>query len=528
MRKPLFILVLLCAIAANAAVTFAPVKNYPNIGFIFPCIANAKAEPLPMPEAHPYLLSGIDGLVREDRFDPFELWYVRECCARWVDPAGNRLIVGRMTNLLPAFESEFVSRTRFSAGLADDPGEFDPRNEKNVNEWVATFADTPVFEPASLKLNAFGLDDLRYYPCEATNTLIYAFRPRRVGNSNNQEWFYVSLSAPGTPDFAALKTLFEEQFIGAVALPSRMSKDEGVESEELSTRRKGEKLPDQPNHPVRLEARKSIENYEAWWFAETDGYIILSDVASEVGKSIIRDLQDKMPALRQAYAKLLPPLTLENDVSLIRLFQSRDDFVRYVGKERAWSSGIWMPARRELVLFQENSKDDMMRVIRHEAFHQYLSHAYCMLAAAPWLNEGHACFFENASVDAKGKVSIAEDPARSQMLVENMEAAVALLPVLLHASYADFYGGTSDQRTFKYALAWGLAYYLQKGAPQERNTPFKDILPDFAAALAKTHAYDEATEAAFEDVDMAVFQENFREFWLKRRGSAMQYDPLEK
>ena len=528
MRIPLSIFALLAAAAANAAVTFAPVKNYPNIGFMFPCLANAKADPLPMPEAHPYLLMGIDGLAREDRFDPFELWYNSQCCARWSDPSGNRLVLGRMTHLLPSFESANVSRARFGSELADDGSALDPRNEKQVNEWVATFADAPVFEPEPLKLNSFNLDDLLFFPCEETNTLAYAFRPRRIGNSKNQDWFFVTLHAPGTPDFAALRAAFEEQFIGQVALSSRSTKDEGEESEELSTRRKGEKPPDQPNHPVRLEARKSIENYESWWHAETDGYIILSDVATEVGKSLIRDVQDKLPALRQAYAKLVPPLTQDSDVSLLRLFQTRDDYVRYVGKGHAWSAGLWMPARRELVLSQEKGKDEMMRIIRHEAFHQYLSHAYCMLAAAPWMNEGHACLFENASVDAKGKVSINEDPDKVQLLTGNIEAASALLPSLLRASYADFYDGTDAQRSFKYALAWGLAYYLQKGAPQERNTPFKSILPDFADALAETHDYAEATALTFKDVDLGVFQANFREFWLKRRASAMQYDPLEK
>ncbi|MEI7901823.1 MAG: hypothetical protein WCK89_16335, partial [bacterium] len=323
MKLLLSILVLLYAIAANAAVSYAPVKNYPNIGFLFPCLANAKADPLPMPEAHPVLLVGPAGMAREDRFTPLELWYNSQCCARWQDPSGNRLVLARMTHLLPSFESEDVSRIRFGLALADGSRELDPQNEKQVNEWVASFVDTPVYEPEEVKVNTFNLDDLLFFPCEATNTLIYAFRPRRVGNSKNLSWFCVTLCAPGTLDFAALRAAFEEQFIGQIALPSRSSKDEGEESEELSVRRKGEKLPDQPNHPVRIEARKSIENYESWWHAETDGYIILSDVATEVGKSLVRDVQDKLPALRQAYVKLVPPLTQENDVSLIRLFQTR-------------------------------------------------------------------------------------------------------------------------------------------------------------------------------------------------------------
>ena len=528
MRTRLSILVLLCAALSEAAVTYEPAKNYPNLGLMFPCIANAKADPLPMPEAHPFLFTGGDGLLREDRFSPFELWYGSQCCGRWADPSGSRLVLGRMTRLLPSFESATVSRARFGLALADDSCVPDPRNEKQVNEWVATFADDPVYEPKPLKLNAFNLDDLLLYPCAATNTLVYAFRPRRIGNAANPDWFCVILHAAGKANFDALRGAFEEQLIGQIALPARSSKDEGVESEALSAPRTDEKALEQPNHPIRDEAKKSIENYESWWHAEADGYIILSDVATDLGKSVVRDVQDKLPALRQAYTKLVPPLTQEKDVALIRLFQTRDDYVRYVGKEHAWSCGIWMPARRELVLYNESNKEDLMRVLRHESFHQYLSHAYGMLAPSPWMNEGHACFFENASVDSKGKVSLDEDPARAQLLIDNIEAAVGLLPSLLRASYSEFYAGTADQRRLNYAVAWGLAYYFQKGAPQELNTTFKTILPDYAAALAETHDYNQATAAAFKDADMAVFQENFREFWLKRRGNARHYDPLDK
>jgi len=529
MTKRYALLALLSAVAsAQAAVTFAPAQNYPNLGLMLPNLARAKSEPLPMPEAHAYLLVGGEELAREDRFAPRELWYNSQCCARWRDSAGNRLAIGRATRRLPAFSEEHISRERFGAAMADDANLVVPQNKQHVNEWVATFVDAPVYPPEAVKLNGVTLDGVLFYPCATSTELVYAFHPRRVGNAKNFDWFCVTLHAPGEADAEALRKQFEEQFIGRIALPPRTSKDEGVEAEEVSTLRKGEKSPDQPNHPVRVEARRSVENYGDWWFAETDGYIILSDVQTEIGKSVIRDLQDTLPALRQAYAKLVPPLTRENEVALIRLFQTRDDYVRYVGEDQAWSSGMWMPARRELVLYQQASKDDLMRIIRHEAFHQYLSHATCMLGAAPWLNEGHACLFENATADRKGKVSLKEDPDRCSLLLENIEAAVALLPSLLRATHDEFYEGTTGGRKLKYAMAWGLAYYLQKGAPLERNTPFKNILPDYAAALAQTRDREQATLLAFKDVDMAVFQANFREFWLKRRGSAMQYDPLEQ
>lgn len=527
MRFRLSILSLLCAASASSAVTFAPVKNYPNIGFLFPCLADAKANPVPMPLAHSYLFTDDEAIEREDRFAPRELWYNLQCCARWQDPQANLLVLGRITHRLPLFASEYVSRERFNNGL-DDDNRIDPKNQEHINEWVAAFTETVVSEPEPLKINGFSLEDVMYYPCSASNRLVYAFRPRRIGNAKNFDWFCVTLDAPRETDPVALRDLFEERFIAQIALPSRSSKTEGAVAQEVFTQRKGQRLPDRPDHPVRVEARKSVENYDDWWFAETDGHIILSDVDTEVGKALIRELQDTLPALRLAHTKLVPPLTRETDIALIRLFQKRSDYVDYVGPAHAWSGGMWMPGRRELVVFEQENHAVMLRFIRHELFHQYLSHAYCMLDAAPWVNEGHACLFENAAVSPKGRVTLEEDPDRCALLLENLEAAVEFLPQLLLASYETFYDDAPATRLrFKYALVWGLAYYLQKGAPLERNTPFKNILPDYAEALALTHDGQAATAAAFKKIDLAVFKDNFREFWLKRRGSAMRYDPLE-
>jgi hypothetical protein len=469
-----------------------------------------------------------EALIREDRFDPVELWYANQCCARWSDAKGNRLVIGRITRHLPAFGDEAVSRRQFAGELADDANLVDPNKESDISNWVATFVDAAVYEPEKVKLNAFTLDEVRFFPCAATNMLVYALHPRRIGNAKNFDWFCVIFQATGAADAKELREAFEEQFIGRLALPSRSSAEEGEHSEEVSTPQADGKLPDQPEHPVRIEAKKSIENYDTWWFAETDGYIILSDVDTELGKSVIRDIQSSMPVFRKAYERLVPPLTRESDVSLIRLFQRRDDYVRYVGKDLAWTGGVWMPGRRELVLAASDSKDELMRIIRHEAFHQYLSYAYCMIPSAPWMNEGHACLFEQAGIGRKGKVSIDEDPARCTMLVDNIELVTSLLPQMFDADYPAFYGGTVAERNLKYAMVWGLTYYLHKGAPQERDTPFTSILPDYALSLAQTRSYSEATKQAFSPIDMSAFQDSFREFWLKRRASAMQYDPLEE
>jgi len=528
MKNRLALVTIACAaVSVRAAVSFEPAKNFPHLGLMLPRLSAAKGDPVPMPQAHAYLIGDGEELACEDRFDPYELWFNAQCCARWRDAAGNRLMLGRMTTRLPAFGEVFVSRAAFAQAMADEDWQLDPDSDEQVNEWVATFVDEPVYAPEKLKINAFTLGDVLRYPCGEKGTLVYAFRPRRIGSAPSLGWYCLVLRAPGETDDDALRDQFEERFIGAIDRPPATSKSKGVSAKEVEAETKRGQEETLVDHPVRTEAKKSVENYDDWWFAETSGYVILSDVATQIGKTVVRDLQQKLPVLRQGYARLVPPLTAANEVSLVRLFASRDDYVRYVGSENAWTGGMWMPARRELVLFLQSAQEDQMRIIRHEAFHQYLSYATCMMSAAPWLNEGHACLFESSRVDAKGKLLIEEDAERALLLTQNLDLAVELLPLLLMDTYETFYAGETPVRRMKYALAWGFAYYLQKGVPLERESPAASIMVDYLADLAESHDRAAATATALAPVEMAVLQDRFRQFWAKGHPKAKAFDPLD-
>jgi len=527
-RSVTYIIIILSASLVEAAMPlFDRAENYPNIGLRLPRLSQSKARPLPMPEAHTYLSVRQDMLDREDRFDPFELWFHNQCEGCWQDLQGNTLTIGRIKQRLPIFSVEHITRENFNIEIADSDYQIDGKNKEQIHEWASAFCGNELKRAESLNINSFALNELFSYGTTPTNTLVYTFQPRRIGNARNFDWFCVILQAADVEDYKLLKMNFEDNYLSQISQPSKADKDEGAESTELDTSRKGKKDFDQPNHPVRIASRKSIENYKEWWFAETDGYIILSDVNTDLGKSLIDKLQKEMPLMHKAYRALLPPLTESQDVSLIRIFQFKSDYNQYVGAENAWSGGMWMPQRRELVLTQEFHTEEIMRTIRHESFHQYISYAYCMITPAPWMNEGHACFFEFARVDSNDKVTFDDDNKRAQILLENLDLATDLIPVVLYMTYEEFYAGSSAERSLKYALAWGLAYYLQKGAPLERNTTFNEILKDYAASLMVTRNYGEATALTFADRDMKVFQSNFKEFWLKRRASALQYDPLE-
>jgi hypothetical protein len=507
------------------AVDFGTVKNYPNIGFQFANLRHAKADPVPPPEAHSYIRIESDTVTRVDQFKPYDLWYRQVCCGRWFDASGTRLILGRMSHRLPEANEEKVTRQTFESLLASSEADFSSRTTEQMKEWVESFSGHKVYEAQGLSQSGAALNAIYYYPCEKTNVLIYAFQPSHVEGSSNPDWFCIILDVLGTRDFAKAKAQVEDQFFGKIDTLSPSSKG-GVTVAELEISKKATLPVDLPDHPVRLEARKSVENYDTWWIHETEGFVILSDVSSEMGKPVVNELLKTLPLLKQAFAKLVPPLTREPDVSIIRIFQNPDDYVLYVGKAQAWTGGLWMPLRRELVLREVPSTAAISKTLRHEAFHQYLAYAYCLLNTPPWMNEGHAVLFENTSVNAKGKLIFEEDERYVRLLLENLEALTALIPDFMKARYTDFYAGTDAQREMKYALAWGLVYYLQKGAPTERNTEFKSLLHNLGVELVESQNYSEAMGKILAGMDMPSFQSNFKEFWMRRRSAALQYDPL--
>jgi hypothetical protein len=278
--------------------------------------------------------------------------------------------------------------------------------------------------------------------------------------------------------------------------------------------------------PGRAAALKSIANMQDWWFAETAEYIFLSDIRSAPGRALVRDLQSDIPSLRRAFAVLVPPIETSSGTSVVRIYEDRDAYKRYVGKEMEWSSGAWIPARRELVILsQQNDRDRTLTIVKHEGFHQYLFHACGMTPNAAWFDEGHAALFESSNVDRAGHVDLVEGD-RCSYLMTRLDAASAAIPKVIAMDHAAFYAGSNDQRALNYSTAWGLAYYLHKGAPARKQSAYAEIIPAYLSALEATRDPGKATAAAFSGTDMAVFQKDFLDFWKRWRHTARRHNPF--
>ena len=173
------------------------------------------------------------------------------------------------------------------------------------------------------------------------------------------------------------------------------------------------------------------------------------------------------------------------------------------------TAAYWSPARRELVAYLPPAGDaELLRTVRHEAFHQYLSYATAMIPTSPWLNEGYAQYFEDEE-NADWKLGEVARPSK-----EEIAALAKMLPAVMRMDYAEFYAGTDAERRLKYRLAWSIAYFLEKGAPELRFRPWENLKKDYVADLMKTHDMLKATSAAFGSQEkFDKFVSDWREFW---------------
>jgi hypothetical protein len=238
---------------------------------------------------------------------------------------------------------------------------------------------------------------------------------------------------------------------------------------------------------------------------------------------MIKQIQRDIERLRDVFAKLIPPTREFTDVSVVRAFATPAEYEAYVPAELKWTSGVWMPNKRELVIrplsgdTSRDRKEKVLRTVYHEAFHQYLHYAFDRNESSAWYNEGTAVFFQNAELGSSSLVTILEDRQKASRLKKLANKNQLDVEGMLRMSYREFYDGNEETRLHNYSLAWGLIYYLRKAAIVERHSNYAGILDSYADAMRKTENAREATTIAFEGILMDSFRKDFTSFWTSSR-----------
>ena len=514
-----------------ATPSFRTDRVYPNMGLKCRVIGGGEPEPLPQPKVYTYTFTRGTESVRKDLFDGHELWYASQHAGQWRDTAGNTFIIGRVVQKMPDLntgEMKHVAREELDKALVAEANKIDPEKQEDLLAWVKAFTSAEPKEIEPLRVSSMGLAQAVFvHITEEKAPLVYLFRVKTRmpnGDAAKSDWYAAVMNIKDKTTLSKVRKEFEMQFLPSVSAVTRStSQGSGsVQSRELST--KGRTAF--PEHPSRDAAKKSIANSQGWWFAETAEYVFLSNIRSAVGKKIVHDLQKELPALRTACIKLIPPAEPISDVSVVRIFEDRDEYVKYVGKEHEWTSGLWWPAQRELVILSQ-SKDigKTMEIIRHEAFHQYLFYASSMKEHAMWFDEGHASFLEEATPLRTGKGVDITETARVKYVIENLESVSLNLEKILNSSREAFYSGTKEELWANYATACSMVYFFRKGVPATKLTPYAKVMETYQATFMETGNPETATKKAFEGIDMKKFKADFIKFWKFGRATARKYNP---
>ena len=458
--------------------------------------------PLDMPRAEAYLVRE-DGVSRlEDRFDRTDLWMSQTLIGRWVDDEDRLFLLSALGTCPPAIgrsdtqtrvecESQKVAMKRVRAN-ADFPAAF-----KDAIRILAPCA--VVDRPRSPRQLPRGYREVCYWQ-HPTNysDIVCTFLPERTNT-----WFLASWTLAEDDDYPTQMEAFEDRFLRK-EFPSFQTSQTSQTFQTSQTSSERELL--------RRDARHSIAAYPNWHFTGAGEFAVLDDLPS---RSFVENLTNDFPVMRAKYAAAIPsPLDGSNVLSVVRIYADRDEYLDALetdgNTDMEWSAAYWSPGRRELVAhLSAGGEKELMRTIRHEAFHQYLSYAASMIPTSPWFNEGYAQYFE----DEEGLGGLESLVVRSD---EDVERIAAAIPGVLMMDYERFYGGSDLERQIKYKLAWSVVRFIEKGADKVRLKPFEGLKKRYMDALIETRDMRKATSAAFRDADLLKqFIAEWKKFWKK-------------
>lgn len=513
--------------AAGSRLEFGKAVELPSAGFSLKLMPDAKEQPLPSPTTYTYLLTQGDTSQKIEMYSPAELWRLQQYEGRWIDRGGNSFALASIERQLPqGFPRQHATREKIEERLKFEyltPGKWD---QSTLLKWVRDFTGIPGATAHSLKDKPPRMTAVIRIDFPANSRRIgyaFQFNRRYIGQSRApMNWYFADfmLAAATNPE-TARKAIMDKCLASAVPRYwAYRTKDKAAAFQDKRFRSSSNTSPSMESS--RKQVEDSIRNMRGWWHVHTDHYIILSNLDGR-SRTMIKQVQREIERLRGVFEKLIPSSGDVTEVSVLRAFSTESEYEEYVGSRYKWSSGVWMPHLRELVirpLAGDSSRDRRERVIRtiyHEAFHQYLHYALDRAETSAWYNEGHAVFFENANLDSSFRVTFDDDDYKAERLKNLANKNSLDIESLLNMTYQEFYDRDPEKRIENYSLAWGLVYYLRKAALVERRTPYAGILDRYAQNVVETEDSKKATKHAFDGIQMDTFRKDFTSFWTSSR-----------
>jgi len=460
--------------------------------------------PLDMPAAEAYLVTE-DGCPRlDDRYDVYELWISQTVLGRWTDDADRTFTLAALSTRPPLSGSaRSLTRTAYArtcVGLGP---------KADIREAIRLLSPVDIVDdPRAPRQLPRGLKDVAYWQ-SPTNyaTIVCSFLPEK-----SRQWYLAIWELAEDDDYADRMAFFEANFLEAIRtgkgfpppLAERFAQDGRKRERPL---RHG--CEPGERELLRRDVAHSITNYVNWHQTDAPEFTVIDDLPAR--GSFVTTLTNDLRVMRAKYAEALPsPIDGSNVLCVARIYGSLEEYLEAVDPDMAWTAAYWSPSRRELVAsLSAGGERELLRTIRHEAFHQYFSYATSMMPTSPWLNEGYAQYFEDPESTAWN--------LGFTVTREWLEKTAPVLKGIFGMDYDQFYEGTDTARQLKYRLAWSVAVFIEKGAPEVRHAPFKDLKRDYLKKLLATQDPLKATSAAFRNEDqLKLFVDEWIKFWSER------------
>ena len=396
--------------------------------------------------------------------------------------------------------------------LADESSKWKPYDripdEEELRQWAELFTGEKITEMTKLA----GMGDFSWRKCQtpkpehciyfgqnksrssAPQMLCLLFQRQEAAAPKSREWDRLT-------DSCALSVRVIPRAAGGAVSVSNPSPDTAPSS----------------YYAERLtQAKKSIAGMHGWYIRETPNYIFVSNQTS---RNDIKRLQSNLEAARDIFRRYFPPEKDRSCVGVVKLFNLREEFLRYPGAEE-WQGGFWSPASRELVIspldpeIDDKTNDIFMRqTTLHEGFHQYIFYASNEIDPALWFNEGCAQFFQ-FSDPRRGEVGLLDKDTEARLVVA-VDHADSDLARFLSLDHEQFY--RENERNQNYALAHALMYYLLRGAPANGDKDFAAIPQRYVAALRNARDLDKAREIALDGIDTRKLATRLKNFWHDKK-----------
>ena len=505
------------AAAAPREFSFGTPVGLKEEGLKFKALNGSKAQILPPPTVYHYT---DDNGQQSERYAPRELWYASQYCGRWVNPAGQALTLAVIRQSLPKdFSEQHVARETYDTALAltADPAS----NNEVLPAWLSDFSGASVQGKPRALPDSIRLEKVLAIEFEGRDParMGYLFSLKSNSASTPTRRFFALFEwRDDLPPADAIRAI-ERDFLPSVeprggAAPEPVAASIRMQNKIVAGKveRSAEFLQS------REKAINSIKGMKGWWFVETADYVLVSDLPMSQ-KKFVRQLQSDLECLHAAYMQILPPRVAIEAVSVVRIFNKAEAYNQYVGPDCSWTSGYWAPDKKELAIKssewgnKNERQQTVANVVYHEAFHQYLFYAFDKIDVPVWYNEGHAEFFEGAQITKKG-LDVGEIEHHRQVIEALIARKKIDLRNLFVMNYDDFYTQGGEQgRQEHYALAWGLVYYLRKGAPLEKGHAYERLLDNYADTLFQTRNPEEAIRIMLASLDMTRFTAAFNDFW---------------